>query len=247
MKIRSLLPRLSVVVILTGLGVWCYRQLVRPSLPPSGPRTVAQIMKSLGPAVDSKLAPVFQRAGVSYPPKQITLIAFKAEKRLEIFASNESAAAKPPHSFRFIFSRPILAASGGAGPKLREGDRQVPEGFYRIELLNPNSRFHLSLRVNYPNDDDIRHAMEEDRSIASLGGDIMIHGGAASVGCLAMGDPAVEELFILAARTGLDNISLLIVPWDFRAGKTPELPPDPPPWTTDRHEALRQALEGFSL
>jgi murein L,D-transpeptidase YafK len=113
-----------------------------------------------------------------------TLIGLKAEKRLELWAPD--AAGRP----RLIKTYPILAASGGAGPKLREGDRQVPEGLYAIESLNPNSRFHLSLRIDYPNAADRRRAQAEART--GLGGDIMIHGSNVSIGCLAMGDPAAE-------------------------------------------------------
>ena len=58
------------------------------------------------------------------------------------------------------------------------------------------------------------HGRREGRS--KLGGDIMIHGGAASIGCLAMGDPATEDLFVLAAETGIKNISVILTPLDFR-------------------------------
>src|SRR5690606_33287906 len=102
-----------------------------------------------------------------------------------------------------VHQYPVLAASGQAGPKLREGDRQVPEGFYAIESLHPNSRFHLALRVNYPNQSDRQRAAEDGRT--NLGGDIMIHGSNASVGCLAMGDPAAEDLFVLVADVGIQN------------------------------------------
>src|SRR5690606_4961 len=98
---------------------------------------------------------------------------------------------------RFVRALPVLAASGRVGPKLQYGDYQVPEGFYRIEALNPNSRFHLALRVNYPNAFDRAEAAREGRT--HLGGDIMIHGSNASVGCLAMGDVVSEDLFVLAA------------------------------------------------
>lgn len=97
----------------------------------------------------------------------------------------------------------MLAASGGPGPKLREGDLQVPEGVYRLTAFNPNSSYHLSLRVDYPNAED---RAAEDRAVArsdrrtSLGGDIFIHGKAVSIGCLAIGDPGIEEL--LRARRG---------------------------------------------
>jgi murein L,D-transpeptidase YafK len=129
-----------------------------------------------------------------------------------------------------------------AGPKLREGDQQVPEGLYRIELLNPNSRYHLSLRVNYPNAADIEQARAEGRDLAGLGGDIMIHGGAESVGCLAIGDPAIEELFVLVAGTGLDKVRLLIAPWDFRKETEDALAGRAPSWVAELYGQLRHEM-----
>jgi murein L,D-transpeptidase YafK len=183
-------------------------------------------MAALGDTVDTRLRPDFARAGVAYPPERLVMVAFKAEKRLELYGPDAAGRLQRVHSY------PILAASGGPGLKLREGDEQVPEGFYRIELLNPNSRYHLSLRVNYPNDEDIARARAENRDLSTLGGDIMIHGGAASIGCLAMGDPAAEDLFVLVQRTGLDNVSLLITPEDLR-NETPDSP---------LNQRLREAL-----
>lgn len=100
------------------------------------------------------------------------------------------------------------------GPKLREGDRQVPEGVYPLESLNPNSRFHVALRVGYPNELDRQAGQQEGRG--NLGGDIMIHGGSASIGCLAIGDPAAEELFVLAAAVGIENVTVVLSPLDLR-------------------------------
>ena len=190
MKIRLVV---TVLVLLTGLAIWFYRQFFRPPSLPHKPRTIEQVLAALGPSVERRLRPAFERAGLPWTPRNLTLVAFKAERRLELYASDGEE--KP----QFVLAYPILAASGVAGPKLREGDKQVPEGFYRIELLNPNSRYHLSLRVNYPNADDIDRAREDGRDLSTLGGDIMIHGGSASIGCLALGDPAIEELFVLAA------------------------------------------------
>lgn len=198
------------LLIAAAVVIWVFRGRPRsPALPPK-PRTVANVLAAIGPEVDERLHPDFQRAGVAYPPPRLIMLAFKRERRLELHAADGSG------KYHFVRSYPILAASGGDGPKLREGDSQVPEGFYRIELLNPNSRYHLSLRVNYPNPEDCARAAAAGRDLASLGGDIMIHGGAASVGCLAMGDPAAEDLFVLAARTGLDAIEVIIVPRDLR-------------------------------
>ena len=114
-----------------------------------------------------------------------------------------------------VRSWPVLTASGGPGPKLREGDRQVPEGVYSVDQLNPNSAYHLSLRLNYPNAFDRAHAATDGRE--RLGGDIFIHGKDVSIGCLAIGDDAIEELFWLAGTAGKDAFTTVIVPTEGRS------------------------------
>lgn len=194
-----------------------------------GKATTSDRVAQYGAATQTRWRPFFERAGVAYPPAKLIFVGLKQEKQLEIYAANEDA------PLRFIRSFPILAASGKAGPKLREGDLQVPEGAYRIESLNPNSAFHLALRVSYPNAGDRAQAALGGRT--ELGGDIMIHGSNASIGCLAMGDVAAEDLFVLAARTGIENIEVLLCPLDFRAG---DVPPDPkrPTWVGARYAKL---------
>jgi hypothetical protein len=199
-----------------------------------GKSTTAERVATYGEAVKARLAPACQAQGVAYPPPRFTLIGLKAEKRLELWAPDASG--QP----RLIKAYPILAASGGAGPKLREGDQQVPEGLYAIESLNPNSRFHLALRVNYPNADDRRRAQTDGRT--QLGGDIMIHGSNASIGCLAMGDPAAEELFVLAALTGPANIQVILSPVDFRQSDTVALPKGLPAWVPALHAQIKAEL-----
>src|SRR6266404_8874284 len=158
----------------------------------NGEKTVSQRVAQYGAAVDQRLAPVFASRNIPYPPTRLALIGFKGERELEVWATDKDG------TYRFVKSYPILAASGKPGPKLRQGDGQVPEGIYRIELLNPNSLYHLSLRVSYPNDFDRQQAERDGRS--DPGGDIMIHGGAGSSGCLAMGDEAAEELSAVPSR-----------------------------------------------
>jgi hypothetical protein len=224
----------TVLVALAGIGVWYYRQSVRTALLPAKPRTIEEVVRVLGPHVDRRLRPAVERAQTSWPAEQLILLALKEEKRLEIYAADDS------HGLRFLLSYPILAASGTVGPKLREGDKQVPEGIYRIELLNPNSRFHLSLRVNYPNAADLEQASRDGRNLSALGGDIMIHGGAESIGCIAIGDRAVEELFVLVARTGFDNVQLIIAPYDFR--EKPPVANAEPMWVAKLYERLRSEM-----
>ncbi|HWL52781.1 MAG TPA: L,D-transpeptidase family protein [Chthoniobacteraceae bacterium] len=223
----------SALLLLSLLGSWLVR-FFEPS-PPEQRETIASRLKALGPKAEARLRPAFEEAGVAWPPARVVLAAFKEEKRLELYAAQKGGA------LRHIRSYPILAASGRPGPKLREGDRQVPEGRYRIEYLNPNSRFHLSMKLDYPNAFDRRHAAAEGRT--GLGGDIMIHGKAVSIGCLAMGDPAAEELFVLAARSGIENVEVIIAPVDFRVRALPEkLAATLPPWTRELYDDLRKAL-----
>jgi murein L,D-transpeptidase YafK len=76
-----------------------------------------------------------------------------------------------------------------AGPKLKEGDKQVPEGFYKNCWLSPNLVAHIGMDINYPNDRDRRHAKAEKRR--NLGCDILIHGSKWSTGCLAKGNVTI--------------------------------------------------------
>jgi hypothetical protein len=189
-----------------------------------------QVISQVGPAARARLRPRFDFAGVPYPPSGLRLLAFKAERRLEVWA------ARPP-GWVMVREYPIRGASGRAGPKLREGDRQVPEGFYRIVLLNPNSRYHLSLRLDYPNAFDRQYAKAEGRH--APGGDIYLHGGQESVGCLALGDPAIEELFTLIYDSGMARAEVWILPHDPRQAPLAP-PPDAPPWVADLYQGLER-------
>ncbi len=200
----------------------------------TGEKTVADRLAEFGKVVHDRLESRFREIGMAYPPKKLILVGLKQERQLEIWVSDGS------NGFLFLKSYPILAASGTSGPKLKEGDRQVPEGLYQIESLNPNSSFHLALRVNYPNPFDKEHARHDGR--AKLGGDIMIHGSAVSIGCLAMGDQAAEDLFVLAAETGINNISVILTPLDFRVRELPPNPTPSPGWVPQMYEDIRKAL-----
>jgi hypothetical protein len=201
-----------------------------------GRATVESRLAEYGDSVRTRLEPAFVAAGVRFPAGRITLAAFKEEKRLELWAADGTDS--PSH---LIKTYPILAASGGPGPKTKEGDGQVPEGLYGIESLNPNSLYHLALRVAYPNKDD-RVAAVVDSRRGDLGGNIMIHGSDASIGCLAMGDPAIEELFVAVALTGVERTRVIITPRDLRNRPAPE---DHRGWVIDRYAEIKTALEGL--
>ena len=111
---------------------------------------------------------------------------FKAESELEVWKQKDDG-----HYYHFK-TYPICAYSGGLGPKLKQGDRQAPEGFYLIdkELMNPKSQYHLAFNIGFPN--------AYDRALGRTGANLMVHGDCTSSGCYAMTDAVVEEIYILA-------------------------------------------------
>lgn len=150
------------------------------------------------------LAKLFAQADVFYPAHEVFLRAFKAEGQLELWARNKTS------PFKRVKSYAICASSGTLGPKRKFGDLQVPEGFYRIARFNPESAFHLSLGVNYPNESDRLVGVQ-----GKLGGDIFIHGNCVTVGCMPIGDDAIEEVYLAAldARSrGQKGIEVHIFP-----------------------------------
>ncbi len=240
------MKRLSILIALLALVVLAvvFKPYVRAALSHvfvrfAPTRTVAERVQQYAAKARLRLKPYFERARISYPPSRVTLVGLKAERRLQVYAAG------PTNGYRLIRSYPILAASGVAGPKLREGDRQVPEGIYPIEALNPNSRFHLALRVGYPNAADRAQAQKEGRT--NLGGDIMIHGSSVSVGCLAMGDEAAEDLFVLAADTGLQNMTVILSPADFRVGASVPKVAKLPAWTESLYAQVKSRLAELPL
>jgi murein L,D-transpeptidase YafK len=163
---------------------------------------------------------------------KLRILVFKNERRVEVYAPGW----KTPREY------PMTAFSGTLGPKLREGDRQIPEGVYGIEYLNPNSRFYLSLKVSYPNASDRVRAKADKR--VNLGGDIMLHGKAVTIGCVPVGDDAIEDIFYLAYAVGIRNVSVVIAPYDMRKGRKPELERSKLKWYPDLCREIDIALRG---
>jgi murein L,D-transpeptidase YafK len=197
-----------------------------------GGYTTGQRVAQLESSGMTSMQAEMEQAGVAFPPQRLLLVVFKDARKLQIFGPTSKG-------WALACTMPILGASGGPGPKLREGDLQVPEGLYQIESLNPNSAHHLALRLNYPNPFD-RHCAQLDGR-TQLGGDIMIHGGSQSIGCLAVGDPAIERLFALSHLVGIANINVLIVPCDLRRCE-PSASDMSPSWLDDLYSKLRQEL-----
>ncbi len=146
-----------------------------------------------------------KKAGFEFGKHSILIRVFKKEKELELWVKNSKQV------FELFKTYKICAASGALGPKRKIGDYQVPEGFYHIDRFNPQSNFYLSLGLNYPNASD---KILSDKT--SPGGDIFIHGYCASIGCMAMTDDKIKEIYVLAVEaknSGQRQIPVHIYPF----------------------------------
>ncbi len=128
--------------------------------------------------------------------------AFKAEQLLHIYLKGDSS------DWKRVRTYPFCKFSGQLGPKLKEGDRQIPEGIYKVAVFNPKSKFYLSLGLDYPNERDMLIADPN-----SPGSDIYIHGGCQTVGCIPITDEKMAELFLLA-KSAAAHIEVVILPFD---------------------------------
>ncbi len=181
---------------LPALAAACSDQ--RLELP--GPQRAAVAVERATPKVTARLRALGASLG-----DPVFIRAYKQEKRLYLYV-------QPGGTGRFVefASWPICAASGVLGPKKAEGDKQVPEGVYGVtpEAMNNASSYHLSMNVGYPN--------AFDQALGRTGSFIMIHGRCESVGCLAMTDPVIEDIWTLvsaAHRAGQDKVDVHIFPF----------------------------------
>ncbi|MDE2577742.1 MAG: murein L,D-transpeptidase [Hyphomicrobiales bacterium] len=120
------------------------------------------------------------------PSSPILIRAYKKEAELEIWKMRSDG------QYTLLKTYPMCRWSGQLGPKTREGDRQVPEGFYNITpgQMNPQSAYYLSFNVGYPN--------ALDRALGHKGGSIMVHGACSSAGCFSMTDKQIAEIYTIA-------------------------------------------------
>jgi len=144
----------------------------------------------------------------SSPGEAMLVRIFKQENSLEVWKRTASG------QFRLFKSYDICAYSGDLGPKIREGDRQSPEGFYTITpgLLNPKSNYYLAFNTGFPN--------KFDRAWGRTGSNLMVHGDCSSSGCYAMTDAGIAEIYALARETfrgGHPSFQLQIFPFRMNA------------------------------
>lgn len=200
-------------------------------------QAIEKAVNRYGLRVEPQLKSYFAKAKVSYPPKEVALLAFKSERKVELWARNENS------DWRHVHNYPLTGFSGHLGPKLRENDKQIPEGVYRLVNFNPFSSMHLSMMINYPNEFDRQKGYADGRQ--ALGNNIFIHGKDLSVGCLAIGDKAIDQLFILARRVGLKNTQVIIAPNDLRHQKPSTSTFAQPRWLPELYKQIAESLKPF--
>ena len=155
----------------------------------------------------------FAKKGLQWPAKYVYIRSFKYDAQLEVWVKNEAS-----EQFKLFKTYKVCMQSGTMGPKRFQGDYQVPEGFYYINEFNPNSNYHLSMGLNYPNASD-RILSDSLRP----GGDIYIHGSCVSVGCIPVTDDQIEELYIIASyakANGQDFIPVHVFPVKYNVKKS---------------------------
>ena len=168
----GLASRIAVLAVLSGLLGGCEESLTRSN------------GRSTAPIPSKVLALMKEKNTDAHKP--ILIRAFKKEAELEIWKQQADG------QYTLLKTYPMCRWSGQLGPKVREGDRQVPEGFYTITpgQMNPNSAYYLSFNVGYPN--------AYDRAHGYTGGSIMVHGACSSAGCFSMTDEQIAEIYAIS-------------------------------------------------
>lgn len=175
----------------------------------------AQARDRADAAVSRKSEPmmVALEAADARPGAAIYIRITKRPAELVVFAET------PQGRYARVGAWPVCAFSGGLGPKLKEGDGKSPEGFYSVspDQMNPASAYHLSFNLGFPN--------AYDRAHGRTGSFLMVHGQCVSIGCYAMTDDAIEEIWTLmqmAFAGGQDEIAVHVFPFAMPDGVLPE-------------------------
>lgn len=165
--------------------------------------------------MEDSLQKQFEKQKLAWPPEALYIRSFKYDRQMEVWVKNDIG-----ENYKLFKTYKVCMQSGSMGPKRMEGDYQVPEGFYYINEFNPNSVYHLSLGLNYPNASD-RILSDSVRP----GSAIYIHGNCVSTGCIPISDMPIEELFVLASvvkAQGQEFIPVHVFPVKYNVKKSLE-------------------------
>jgi murein L,D-transpeptidase YafK len=165
---------------------------------------------------ESVVKQYFSKKKLSFEKYQLFLRAFKKEEKLEVWVKEDGK-----HEFSLLETYDFCTNSGTLGPKRKRGDLQIPEGVYYINHFNPLSNFYLSLGLNYPNASDKILSNKKDP-----GSSIYIHGDCVSIGCIAITNDYIKELYVMAVEarnSGQEKIPVHVFPAKLAAGVVDKL------------------------
>jgi murein L,D-transpeptidase YafK len=154
---------------------------------------------------ENEVSELLEGKGLERESIRVYIRSFKDEGIMEVWARDAGH-----ELYQRIFTFDICQKSGTIGPKRRQGDYQVPEGYYHIDRFNPSSSYYLSLGLNYPNKSD-RVFSDKTRP----GGDIFIHGECVTIGCMPMTNPLIKQIYLLcveAREAGQKSIPVTVFP-----------------------------------
>jgi len=235
---KHLLSLLAIIIIVV-IFMWYGRSIYMPLMHKiKGKETVESRVLKIENDAYRRLEYSLKNAGfIEDFPDELIMIAFKEERILQIYSNNSAG-------IQFIKEYPFTGYSGHLGPKLKEGDKQIPEGIYKVEYLNPNSSYYLSIKVDYPNDFD--KSKSAYSNVSEMGGDIFIHGKSASIGCIPIGDKAIEEVFFLTHKAMNKEVKIIICPRDFRNNSIyPKI--DDINWETELYKLIDEELQNYQF
>jgi murein L,D-transpeptidase YafK len=185
------------------------------------------------------LQALLKSKGINPAYFDLYLRVFKHEGLLEIWVRSKEA-----KQFVLLKAATVCTTSGTLGPKRRQGDEQVPEGFYEIASFQPQSNYHLALKVSYPNKSDRLKTIAGDP-----GGDIMIHGNCVTIGCIPIQDEPIEELYVLSveAKNHGSIIYADIYPFIFHEKTSRFMDASPDPEVSRFWKSLKTGYDYFEL
>lgn len=178
---------------------------------------------------------VRKRLSLKEIPEELRILVLKKEKQIELWGKDSAG------NWSKLEYYPILGIPDVSGPKTKKDDRKTPEGIYKIAALDPNSKHYLSIKLDFPSEEDIEIAKKEGRDPSAMNVDYMLHGVGFSNQNIFVTDKTMEEIFYLAAKVGLENTRVLIPPHDFRKNDMPVIVDGP--WVRERYKKLKDEME----
>jgi murein L,D-transpeptidase YafK len=163
-------------------------------------KTLSEVIQRIEPQINDNNLELYKK--LQQPELALTILVFKKEMSVELWSHH-------PHKEK-LATYSMTGFSGLLGPKNKQGDKQIPEGVYQATVLNPQSRFHLSVGINYPNKNDLQRAKAS--GINQPGNHIYIHGNRYTIGCVPVGDSNIEEIFYATYKAGVQRTQVVIAP-----------------------------------